>query len=169
MLKAGLVELNWTFVFQIINTFILFTVLKKFLFVPVTKAIEERQSGIDSTLIDAERITQEAENYRNDYYKKLKSAEDEKMQIIASAQKIAEDKSDMIIMEARESALKQKEKADQDILIEKKKAYSELKEEVSSLAILAASQILQKEIDEDKNKDIVQNLIEQMGEAKWEN
>lgn len=34
-LRLGLVEFNWTFVFQIMNTIILFLLLKKFLFKPV--------------------------------------------------------------------------------------------------------------------------------------
>ncbi|SHJ74453.1 F-type H+-transporting ATPase subunit b [Dethiosulfatibacter aminovorans DSM 17477] len=169
MLKAGLVELNWTFVFQILNTFILYLLLKKFLFAPVTEVIEAREKSISDSLNDAERISNEAEKYKVEYYGKLQSAEEEGREIIAKATRNADEKSNNMIKEAREMVARQKEKAEADIEVEKKKAINEIKDEISSLAILAASKVLENEVDEDTNKTIVNKFIEQVGDAKWQN
>ncbi|MCK5762692.1 MAG: hypothetical protein KAH05_01100, partial [Clostridiales bacterium] len=53
-LKLGLVEPSWTFVFQIANTIILFLILKKLLFKPVTEFMKNRQEGIENSLKEAE-------------------------------------------------------------------------------------------------------------------
>ena len=164
MLKAGLVELNWTFVFQILNTFILYLLLKKFLFAPVTEVIEAREKSISDSLNDAERISNEAEKFKTEYLEKLQSAEDEGREIVSIATKNADEKSNRILKEAREAADKQKEKADADIALERKKVINEVKDEISSLAILAASKVLESEVDEDKNKTLVNKFIEQVGD-----
>ncbi|MBN2285464.1 MAG: F0F1 ATP synthase subunit B [Tissierellales bacterium] len=169
MLKAGLVELNWTFVFQILNTFILFLVLKKFLFVPVTEMMETREKLIKDSLNDAERISNEAEKYKDEYLDKLKSVEEERREIITKATRLADEKSKGIIKEAKEEVSKLKDKADADIEIERKKAINEMKDEISSIAILAASKVLESEIDESRNKALVAQFIEQVGDAKWQN
>lgn len=164
MLKAGLVELNWTFVFQILNTFLLYLLLKKFLFAPVTEVIEAREKSISDSLNDAERISNEAEKFKTEYYEKLQSAEDEGREIVSIATKNADEKSNRILKEAREAAEKQKEKADADIALERKKVINEVKDEISSLAIMAASKVLESEVDEDKNKTLVNKFIEQVGD-----
>lgn len=164
MLKAGLVELNWTFVFQILNTFILYLLLKKFLFAPVTEVIEAREKSISDSLNDAERISNEAEKFKTEYIEKLQSAEDEGREIVSIATKNADEKSNRILKEAREAADKQKEKADADIALERKKVINEVKDEISSLAILAASKVLESEVDEDRNKTLVNKFIEQVGD-----
>ena len=164
MLKAGLVELNWTFVFQILNTFILYLLLKKFLFAPVTEVIEAREKSISDSLNDAERISNEAEKFKTEYYEKLQSAEEEGREIVSIATKNADDKSSRILKEAREAAEKQKEKAEADMALERKKVINEVKDEISSLAILAATKVLESEVDEDKNKILVNKFIEQVGD-----
>lgn len=164
MLKAGLVELNWTFVFQIINTFILYLLLKKFLFAPVTEVIEAREKSISDSLNDAERISNKAETFKAEYFEKLQSVEEEGREIVSIATKNADVKSSRILKEAREAAEKQKEKAEVDIALERKKVINEVKDEISSLAILAATKVLESEVDEEKNKILVNKFIEQVGD-----
>jgi len=169
MLKAGLVELNWTFVFQICNTIILFLILKKFLFVPVTDMMESREKGISDSLQNADRLSTEADNYKKEYLFKLQSAEDEGREVISKATRIADEKYSKLIKEAREEVMKLKVRADSDIEFERIKAINEIKDEISSLAIFAASKVLESEVDEDKNRVLVNKFIEQVGDAKWQN
>lgn len=53
-LRLGLVQFDWTFVFQIANTLILFLFLKKFLFKPVTEFMTAREDEISVSYKDAE-------------------------------------------------------------------------------------------------------------------
>lgn len=169
MLRAGLVQLDWSFVFQIVNTIILYLLLRHFLFEPVTKFMQNRRKGIEDSINLAERKNSEADEYKNEYFAKLQTAEDEGNNIIKQATKNADAKADKIIKETKEEVSQLKEKALQDIESERKKAVNEIKDEISSIAILAASKVLETEIDKSKNKQLVDKFINEVGEAKWQN
>ena len=168
-MKAPLVGFNWTFVFQIVNTFILFYFLRKFLFVPVTGMMESREKSIVDSLQDAERLSEEAENYKQQYYNMLQSAQDEGKELIEKARKNADEKSELMLKEAKEETIKLKQKAEEDIRKERKKAVNQIKDEISTLAILAASKILENEVDEARSKTLVSKFIEQVGDEQWQN
>lgn len=169
MLRLGLVEFSWTFVFQLANTFVLYLVLKKFLFEPVTNMLQNRKKEIEESINEAENKNAEAETYRNDYLQKLQASENEGKNIIDNAVKKAEIKSVNIINAAKEEAGGLKERAAVDIQREKKKAINEIKNDISSIAILAASKVLEGEVNEERNKVLVSKFIDEVGEAKWQN
>lgn len=169
MLKAGLVEFSWTFVFQIVNTLILYLVLKKFLFVPVTEFIQGRQDEIQSSYDDAEKTNEEAKKLKSEYENILDKVEEEKQKILIAAKKKADEQGSEIIKESKEQAAKLKEKAEQEIEIEKKKAINDVKDDISSMVIMAASKVLENEVDESRNKKLVDDFIKEVGESKWQN
>lgn len=68
----GLVSLDATLVFQIINTIVIFLVLRHFLFKPVKGMIEKRQDMISDQLEDAKTKNEDAEQLIADYEDKLK-------------------------------------------------------------------------------------------------
>lgn len=168
-LKLGLVEPSWTFVFQIVNTLILFLILKKWLFKPVTNFMKKRQDGIENSLNDAMKKNAEAEGLIETYEGKIKGSKDEGIEIIRQmkieAEKIGED----IIKEAKIEAKKEKEKAIKEIKREREKAIDILKNEVSTVALLAASKVLEKELNEENHKEIIAKLLDEMGDSKWQN
>ncbi|SRR6056297_815816 len=169
MLKAGLVEFSWSFVFQIVNTLILYLVLKKFLFVPVTNFIQGRQDEIKSSYDDAENLNEEAESLKTEYENKLDNVKEEGQEILIEAKKKADERGNEIIKESKEQAAKLKEKAEKDIELEKKKALNDMKDEISNIAMMAASKVLGNEVDKNKNKELVDDFIKEVGESKWQN
>ena len=169
MLKLGLVEFSWNFVFQIINTIILYLVLKKFLFVPVTEFIQGRQDEIKKSYDDAEKTKEEAESLKKEYKEKLDNVKEEGQEILIEAQKKADERGSEIIKDSKEQAAKLKEKAEKDIEIEKKKALNDVKDEISTIAMMAASKVLGNEVDKDKNKQLVDDFIKEVGESRWQN
>jgi len=169
MLKAGLVEFSWSFVFQIVNTLILYLVLKKFLFVPVTNFIQGRQDEIKSSYDDAENLNEEAESLKTEYENKLDNVKEEGQEILIEAKKKADERGNEIIKESKEQAAKLKEKAEKDIELEKKKALNDMKDEISKIAMMAASKVLGNEVDKNKNKELVDDFIKEVGESKWQN
>jgi len=169
MLKLGLVEFSWTTVFQIVNTIILYLVLKKFLFVPVTEFIQGRQDEIQNSYDDADKKNEEAEKLKSQYESKLDNVKEEGQEILIEARKKAEEKGNEIIKESKDQAAKLKEKAQEEIEQEKKKAVNDVKNEISSIAMLAASKVLENEVDEETNKKLVDNFIKEVGDSKWQN
>ena len=79
--------------------------------------------------------------------KNLYLLKNEGQEIIKQATLRAEQKSNEIISTAKEEANILKERASKDIAQEKEKVMNELKNDISSIAILAASKVIEKDID----------------------
>jgi F-type H+-transporting ATPase subunit b len=169
MLRLGLVEPGWTFIFQIVNTLILFLVLKKLLFKPVTEMMENRSQGIADSIQEAEDKKKEAEGYKEEYLLKLENADKEGSELIRKAVVKAEERANQIKKEAEEEIARLKEKAEKEIAMEKEMALVQLKDEIASLAVLAASKVIEKDVDVNSHKVLINQFIEEVGDTKWQN
>lgn len=168
-MKAGLVEISWTLPFQILNTLILFWALKRLLFKPVTEFMEKRQSSIAAAIKDAEHKNTQAEELKAQYASKINEVQNEAREIIKEATKRAEDRSNEIIKEAQTEAVKIKERAEADSLREQKKAINVLKDELATLAVMAAGKIVNKNLDQEGHTQLIQEFINEVGDEKWKN
>jgi F-type H+-transporting ATPase subunit b len=167
-LKFGLIELNWTFIFQIINTIIMFMVLRMLLFKPVTQFLEKRQEGIANAISEADQKNTEAEQLIISYNKKLQEAHLESSRIVKEAEQDAKGKAEAILRNADSEVKKMKEKALLEIDREKEKAMNELREEISELAILVASKVIDRDLDKEKHSELIEGVINQLGGTKWQ-
>jgi F-type H+-transporting ATPase subunit b len=98
VMKAGLVELSWTAAFQVVNFLILFWVMKKLLFKPVSEFMNNRTNEIESSIKKAEDKNRQAEELLSDYKNKLSNVQEEGRQIIREKTKVAQVKYDEIVM-----------------------------------------------------------------------
>ena len=144
----SVVTISWELLFQIINTVILFVVLKKILFKPVLNIIDSREEGLKNDIATGPQAKKEGQ------------------EIIKQATLRAEQKSDEIISTAKEEASNLKDRASKDIAQEREKVMNELKNDISSIAILAASKVIEEDIDQSKHEEMINKFIEEVGEAK---
>ena len=121
------ISLDWQVVAQLLNTLILFLILKKILFVKVKEFIDARQMEVDKMYADADTAMAEAERLKNIYSESIAGARDEAQRIVTDARRSAQDQADAILAEARAEAAVLREKAEADIVSEKKKAVNEIK------------------------------------------
>ena len=168
-LKAGLVEINWTLAFQIVNTIILYVILKKLLFKPVTEFMAARQNGIVESMQEAEGKNEQADKLMQEYQLKLAGVQDEGREIIKDASKRAEERANEIVNSAQDEASKIKERTEAEIKREQQKAVNALKNEVASMAIMAAGKIINKNLDVNEHNQLISEFIDEVGEAKWHN
>lgn len=169
MMQQGLVEFGWTFVFQIINTIIIFLVLRRFLFKPATEFMDNRTKGIENALEEADMKNKEAEELKGQYEEKLAKIKDERNEIIREATKRAEERSNEIIKAAEVEAQKIKEKGQHEVERERQKTVNELKDQISTLAIMAASKVVEEELNQQAHEKMIQEFIKEVGEAQWQN
>lgn len=160
------VTITWELAIQIINTIVLFWILRKILFKPVLSIIDARESAIKSDIATGEQAKSEGLALKAEYEQKLAAVKNEGQEIIKQATLRAEQKSDEIISSAKEEAISLKERANKDIAQEKQKVMNELKNDISSIAILAASKVIEKDIDQAKHEEMINKFIEEVGEAK---
>ncbi len=160
------VTISWELLFQIINTVILFLVLKKILFKPVLNIIEKRENMIQEDLAAGAKAKNEGIALKKEYEEKVSIAKEEGREIIRQATARAEEKSNQIVSDAQAEAVALKAKASKDIAQEKEQAIAEIRNDISDIAILAASKVLEEDIDKSKHEDLIEKFIKEVGEAK---
>ena len=156
----SLVGVNpWTALFTFCNMIITFLLLKKFLFKPVKKMIDQRQKEIDDMYREAE-----AAKLQVDYEEHLSSARAERDEILRDAVSRARKRETEILSEAKSDAAALMAKAESDIAQEKKKALNEVKNEISSLSISIAETVVEREITQADQERLVMEFIGKLGE-----
>ena len=153
----------FTMLFAWANLLILYFVLRKLLFNPIKNMIDSRQKEIDDMYENAEKNKAEAEEMRESYEKKLESATEESEEILRSAQRRALLREEEILKEAAEQARRTKERAEEQIELEKKRALNDVKDQVSSMAIGIASAVIERDVSEDEHRELIDDFINNIG------
>jgi F-type H+-transporting ATPase subunit b len=156
-----MLDFTITFVFSLLNIAVLFIILRKVLFKPVTKFIETRSNSIHDQIDSAAKSRAEAETLREQYENKLKTADEEAMQLAKSAQISAQKHCQALIAEAKIQADNILFQARKQIDAEKQTAYLEFKAEAAALVIAATGKILRREIKNDE--DDAGNILLELG------
>ncbi len=154
----------WTALFTLLNLVLTFLILKKYLFKPVTKMIDDRQKEIDDIFADAEDARQKAETMRADYDRKLSEAKDASAQIIAEATQEAHRRRDDILVHAQTDAEGIRNKARAEIELERKKALNGVKDDISRIALDIAEKVVEKKLDGDDHDRLVEDFLREMGD-----
>ena len=155
----------WTALFTLCNMLITFLILKKLLFKPVKKMIDDRQKEIADQYAEAERRRQEAEQAKLAYDQEIAQAKQKRDEIVREAAELAHRQERDILDAAREEAKAITAKAHSDIRQERREVFNEMKTEISDIAIEIAEKVTEKEIDSDKHRELIDSFIDQIGEA----
>jgi len=155
-----------TIIFTWCNLLILFLVFKKFLFGRVHKIFEDRQNDVTEVYNKADESLEHAKNLETEYTALMQNAKEESAEIIKTASKKAQVRSDEIIADAKKEAGAILARADEDVEREKKRAQNELRGEISELAVMVAQKIVEKEISEEDHDRFINDFIENVGDLK---
>lgn len=148
----------------IINTLILFLVLRHFLFDKVNAVLDSRKNEVAKTYEDADATLSYAKQLESEYTEKLSAAKEESAEIVKNATKKAQSRSDEIIADAKNEAKGIVDKANADIEKEKKRAVNQIKDEISDMALSIASRVVSKEIDGKTHEKLIESFIDEIGE-----
>ena len=146
-------------VIQICATFILFIAVFVFFWKPITKILETRREAIDKELTEAEAAKANAILVEDELRKTLDEAKDKVKEMLDQAVKDANVKKEEIITSAKEEAKRRLENLEFELEQEKKNMESSIKKEIVDIAFAAAEKIVQKEIDQKKYLDVVDDIL----------
>lgn len=153
-----------TIIATLLNTLILFLVLKHFLFDKVNKVIEDRENDVKETYRQADEAKENAEKLEAEYTNRLEGAKEESAQIIQTATRKAQQRSDEIISEARTEAKGLVDNASREIEREKKIAVNQIKNEIADIAFSAAAAVVEKDMTGEDNERLIEKFIDNVGE-----
>jgi len=157
------VSINATLIAQMIVFLILIWFTMKFIWPPLTKAMDDRAQRIAEGLSAAERARKELADADARVADEIKKARADAMSIIDKAHQQA----NQIIEKAKQDAIveatRQKATAAADIESMAHRAREELRGQVASLAVSGAEKILKREIDANAHKALLDQLVAEMG------
>lgn len=139
---------------------LLFWLLSKYLFGPLTQVIDERERRVKEKMDEAERNSLEMQTMRDEYQRRIAAIENDARDRIQSATREALAAKDELLASARSEADKLLERSRQEIGLEKQKAMVELRDKVTDLAILAAEKLIEKSIDDKAHRALIDDIIE---------
>lgn len=154
----------FTALFTLINTVVLFVVLKKFLFHPVMKMIFDRQQEIDGMYTDADNANKQAQALLAEYEGKLAEAQNTGDRLVKEAMARGQQRQEEILRQANADADAILRKAEADIAREKKKAVDDAKGQIVGLAVDIAGKVVGRSMDTETHCALVDEFIDQLGD-----
>ena len=153
----------WSIVVSLANLLILTWVIRKFLFKRVQKVLDDRRAAIDEDYARAKSAQEEAEENRRNYEAAMAAAAQTSDQIIAEATRAAERRSGEIVAEAREKATELRRQAEADAVLERKKAAEDMKREIAEVSTQLTGKLLQREINEEDHRSLIDSFLKEIG------
>lgn len=154
----------WTALFVLLNTIVLFLVLKRFLFVPVMNMIQQRQEEIDKLYSQANSAREEALAMETAYKEQLSQASQTGEQLVKEAVQRGQQREEEILRQAKEEVEAMMAKASSDIALEKKKMLNDAKNEISDIAMAIAEKVVARELKPSDHDALVDDFIHRLGE-----
>ena len=165
MQSLDIISVNlWQILISLCNLLLIFLLVKKFLFKPVLKMIQDRQQEIDDMYTEADQAKQEAQLMRQDYTQKLSEATQTGERIVKDAVARGQSREEEILRQANLEADAIRSKAFEDIAREKRKAVNEAKEEISVIAVAIAGKVVGRELNPQDQSQLVDSFIDDLGE-----
>jgi F-type H+-transporting ATPase subunit b len=152
-------NINATLILQSIAMMIFVWFCMKFLWPPLLKAMDERRERIAEGLAASDRAEKELEAAKVTADQQINEARSKAGEIVDQASQ----RHAQILDQAKQDAIaergRQVSAAEAEIAQAANQAREELRSSVSSLAVLGASKILEKEVDADTHRELLDKLI----------
>ena len=145
----------WTFVVFIV----LLVVLGKFVFPKITAAVEAREKALEDAIEGAKRDREAAAKALAEQQAQVEAARAEAQKLIVEGRQIGEKVRAQMIEETQQQQQQMLERARREIESEKTNAIAEMRREAIELAIAGASKVIEKNLDDQANRKIVESFL----------
>ena len=151
-----------------ISVFVLFLLASYLLFNPARELLKKRQDKIKDDIDTANKDKEDAAALKADYDAKIKDIQKESEEILSEARKKAKANEAQIIAEAKEEANRIIKNAEKEALLEKQRAYDEMKQEMISIASLMAGKVVAQSIDTTIQESLIEETLKEVGDKTWQ-
>ncbi|MCL2479879.1 MAG: ATP synthase F0 subunit B [Treponema sp.] len=161
-----MLDFSVTFIITVINIAILFFILRKVLFKPVTKFMADRAKRVQDSIDQAELEKTEARNLLTQYQNRLKKAEADAENIIIASRKNAMAEADKIIAGGKAAAEAIAASSRKQIEAERQAMQTRFKLEAAALVMAASARLVQRELSGDDNRRYANMLLDELAAQK---
>jgi F-type H+-transporting ATPase subunit b len=164
---GGLMSLQVNLMFWTLLIFvILYFLLKKFAFGPITAAVDAREKALEDAVEGAKRDREAAAKLLAEHHAKIEAARDEAQKLIADGRAVAEKMRAEMLEQTRKEQADMLERARRDIAAERDKAVSQLRKEAVDLALAGASKVIEQNLESQKNRQLIESYLSSLGTLK---
>jgi F-type H+-transporting ATPase subunit b len=147
------------------NFVVFLALMWTFAFKPISALLANRKARIEQGLADAEQAAKDRESAEQERLTTLAEARRESNDILARAQKVAQETRDADIAATKADLERIRERASADLEAEKQRAIGELRAEVADLALRAAGRVIGETMTSEREKRLVEQFLAESGDA----
>lgn len=152
-------NINATLILQSLAMLIFVWFCMQVVWPPILKALDERRKRIADGLAASDRAEKALEEANQKVDEEIKTAREKAHDIIEQANQ----RHGQILDQAKDDAMGERQRqvaaGEAEITLSANQAREDLREAVANLAVLGASRILEKEIDADTHRELLDKLI----------
>jgi F-type H+-transporting ATPase subunit b len=138
---------------------VLFFILQRFAFKPLTAAVEARERALEEAIQGAKRDREEAARQLADQIKALEAARAEAQRVIADGRSTAEKIRSDMLEQTKHQQQELLERARVDIGNERLRAIADLRREAVDLALAGAARVIERNLDDPTNRKLVESFL----------
>jgi F-type H+-transporting ATPase subunit b len=159
---ASLLEINVTFVVEVIAFVAMLLILQRWVYPKVIAAAEARQNQIAQALEEAERNRREAAAALEAVAREIADARAQARDLLDRAHKAAVLETEEIVRKARQDAEALLQRARAEIAAERDRAIQEIRAQVGTLVVSAAGKVLGQAIDVRTHSRLIEESLAQV-------
>ena len=146
---------------QLVNFIILFGLLYLIAYKPVLRMLDARSKKIKESVDQTERIKEQALHAEEEVKKQIEVARKQGQEIVAQAARTGEEVRQKAKQEAKQEAETLINRARTEIKRERDGAIDELRKEFADLTILAAEKVIEKSLDKQAHRQLIDKVLEE--------
>jgi F-type H+-transporting ATPase subunit b len=142
---------------------VLFVLLWKFAFPPITKMLDQRAETIRESLEKSEETRVEAQRLLDEYKVQMVEARGEAAKVIEQGRKVAETMREDVLAKANDEAAAIVAKAREEIEAEKRAAIVELRASVADLSVQVAGKVIGATLTDKEHRALIERYVAEVG------
>ena len=154
-----ILNLNSQIIWVFVDLLILFVLMKKFLFGPITQMLDDRAQQVSDTRLA------EAEQQQTAHAAQLASAKQEAAQIIEEARARGQQEYDRLVAEAQTAVQRLDEQAARRRESERTQMLREAKKEITALVLLTTAKVSRQKLNSDTDRAMIDDFLREETEA----
>lgn len=149
----------WTLVIFVVLMF----VLSRFAFKPITAAVAARERALEEALAAAQADRAEAARVLEEHRRELEQTRGQAQSLLAEGRAAGEKLRAEMLEETRRQQAEMLERARREIEQEKQRAIAQLRAEAVDLAIAGAAKVIDRNLDDQANRKLVESYLSSVG------
>ena len=145
---------------------VLYWILRRYAFPAITAAVEAREKALEEAIEGARRDREEAARLLAEQRQQIEAARNEAQRFIADGRAAGEKIRADMVEQTRQQQQELIDRARRDIEGEKERAVADLRREAVELAIAGAGKVIEKNLDDQSNRRLVEGFLASIGTGK---